>query len=144
MIKINTEVAAKIVKLKEINSYITLFVDYKKEEEYSNLQEEVFKEIENIFSSNFETYTNRDITGIIDSIDDIKEYYLYSRDDIIEVLFPSDIKYHKLLKSAYYWIEEKNRIEWIINNVLEVPSSKKYYGNVENINDNYILSAIKL
>ena len=144
MIKIKSEVAAKIVKLKELNSYIAVVVDYKKEEEYSNLQEEVFKEVEKIFADNFEIYTNRDIAGIIDAIEDINEYYLYSSDDIIETLFPANTKKDQLIKSAYYWIEEKSRIEWIINNVLEVPSSKKYYGIVENINDNYILSTIEL
>lgn len=150
MLKINKELSEKIIKLEKVHSYISVVVDYKKEEEFSNLQNEITSDVENTFANNFENYTNNDIAALINAIDQPIEYFLYSSDDIIETLFPAhnyysaDVKKNHYIQSAYNWIEEKKRIDWIINNVLEVPSSKKFYGNIENINDNYILSTMEL
>ena len=64
--------------------------------------------------------------------------------DIIEVLFPLDDKQNELIVSAYSWIGDTNKIDWIINNVLEVPSSRYFYDKVDNLNDNYIISTVMM
>lgn len=137
MITINKELSGKIVKLEEVRSYISVVVDYKKEEEYINLQNDITKELETI-SDNF---TPKDIDAIINIIDEPQTYYLYNTDDIIETLFPLEVGKSVFVKSAYYWIEEKNRIEWIVNNVL---CDNKYYNIIDNVNDNYIIATEQL
>ena len=55
-----------------------------------------------------------------------------------------DDKKNELIVSAYNWIGDTNKIEWIINNVLEVPSSRYFYDKVDNLNDNYIISTVMM
>lgn len=140
MLKINKELSQKIINLKKLKDYIALFIDYKKESEYSNLLQEVTNDIQ-LINGNF---SPKDIDSIINIVEAPQIYYLYDTDDIVETLFPEGSKKNNYIKSAYYWIDLKKRIEWIINCVLEVPSNKKYYDKVDNVNNNYIISSIKL
>ena len=123
---IKKDLAKRIIEVKELDSYISTVVDYNKEEEYSNKYDEVVKDLQNL---NYE-FINGDIKAILNIVEEEKNYYIYDKDEIIEVLFPLDDKKNELIVSAYSWIGDTNKIEWIINNVLEVPSSKYFYDKV--------------
>ncbi len=137
MLKINKELSTKIIELEVLRSHIALIADYKKEEEYFNLHESINNSIQAINSE----FTPKDISKIVYIIDESIEYFLYSSDSIIEVLFPGGTKKNGLIQSAYNWIDEKNRINWIINNVL---CDNKFYEVINNVNDNYIISTKEL
>ena len=111
-----------------------------KEEEYSNKYDSLIKDLQSLNDK----FTNGDIKAILNIVDEEKNYYIYDKDTIIEVLFPLDDKKNELIASAYSWIGDTNKIEWIINNVLEVPSSRYFYDKVDNLNDNYIISTVMM
>ena len=140
MITLNKDLAKRIIEVKELDSYISTVVDYNKEEEYSNKYNEVVKDLQSLNNE----FTNGDIKGILNIVEEEKNYYIYDKDSIIEVLFPLDDKKNELIVSAYSWIGDTNKIEWIINNVLEVSSSRYFYDKVDNLNDNYIISTVMM
>ena len=140
MITLNKDLAKRIIEVKELDSYISTVVDYNKEEEYSNKYDSLIKDLQSL---NYE-FTNGDIKAILNIVDEEKNYYIYDKETIIEVLFPLDDKKNELIVSAYSWIGDTNKIEWIINNVLEVPSSRYFYDKVDNLNDNYIISTVMM
>ena len=88
-------------------------------------------------------FTNKDISSLINCLagENGQDFYLYDECDIIETLFPAGSKKNSIIQSAYYWIDSKERIKWVINNIL---CDNKYYNIIDNINDNYILSSEKL
>lgn len=140
MIILKKDLVKRIIEVKELDSYISTVVDYFKEEEYSNKYDSLIKDLQSL---NYE-FTNGDIKAILNIVDEEKNYYIYDKDTIIEVLFPLDDKKNELIVSAYSWIGDTNKIEWIINNVLEVPSSRYFYDKVDNLNDNYIISTVMM
>lgn len=106
----------------------------------SDLHNELFEEVQSLN----EEFTYNDIANMITILtgEDAEEnFYLYDNEEIIEVLFPSIGKKNTIIQSAYYWIDERSRIEWIINNVL---CDNKYYDIINNVNGRYILSREKL
>lgn len=139
MIKINKELVQKINGFEQLKNYLNAVVDYEKEEQLNVLHCEIFVELQ-IMNNNF---TDRDISQLIAVLTDeeANDFYLYDNEEIIEVLFPSIGKKNCIIQNAYYWIDSKSRIEWIINNVL---CDNKYYEIINNINDNYLLSKEKL
>ena len=140
MIILKKDLVKRIIEVKELDSYISTVVDYNKEEEYSNKYDSLIKDLQSL---NYE-FTNGDIKAILNIVEEEKNYYIYDKDTIIEVLFPLDDKKNELIVSAYNWIGDTNKIEWIINNVLEVPSSRYFYDKVDNLNDNYIISTVMM
>jgi hypothetical protein len=143
MIKIDSNIINLVKEVKEVHDHITIFIDYDKEEKYSDLKDKLSGELDKLN----EDLSPNDKDGIIQVIqesENVQRFYLYDRDEIIEILFPLGTGKDSIIKSAYNWIEPTSRIEWIMLNVLDVASSKKYYGKVDNINDNWILSSIKL
>lgn len=139
MHRINKELIDKILELKKIYRDIKVVVDYKKEEVYIDLKEEIVEAINDISNE----FTPNDIKSIIDAIykDNLEEYYIYDKDELIEVLFPDCLKRNIIIKSAYQWIESNQKIEWVLNNVL---TNKDDYNCCNNINDNYIITTKKL
>ena len=140
MIILKKDLVKRIIEVKELDSYISTVVDYNKEEEYSNKYDSLIKDLQSL---NYE-FTNGDIKAILNIVDEEKNYYIYDKETIIEVLFPLDDKKNELIVSAYSWIGDTNKIEWIINNVLEVSSSRYFYDKVDNLNDNYIISTVMM
>lgn len=139
MIKISKELVKKINVMVELRDYISIVVDYKKEAELSDLLTELNKELNSLCND----FTNKDINCLISCLagENEQDFYLYDSDLIIETLFPAGSKINSIIQNAYYWMDNKERIRWIINNVL---CDNKYYNIIDNINDNYILSSEKL
>ena len=140
MITLNKDLAKRIIEVKELDSYISTVVDYNKEEEYANKYNLLVKDLQSLNDE----FTNGDIKGILNIVEEEKNYYIYDKDEIIEELFPAGSKKNDLIISAYNWIGDTNKIDWIINNVLEVPSNKYFYDKVDNLNNNYIISTVRL
>ena len=140
MIILKKDLVKRIIEVKELDSYISTVVDYNKEEEYSNKYDLLVKDLQSLNDE----FTNGDIKSILNIVEEEKNYYIYDKETIIEVLFPLDDKKNELIVSAYNWIGDTNKIEWIINNVLEVPSSRYFYDKVDNLNDNYIISTVMM
>ena len=140
MITLNKDLAKRIIEVNKLGGYIDIVYDLRKEEEYSNLRNQLIKDIYSL-SDNL---TLGDVNAIINIVEEEKEYYIYDKDEIIEELFPAGSKKNDLIISAYNWIGDTNKIDWIINNVLEVPSNKYFYDKVDNLNNNYIISTVRL
>lgn len=138
MIVISSELVNEINKMKEIEEYISIVVDYKKEEEYIDIREKVLKDIQNLNSE----FTGNDIGDILKIIDkEADEYYLYESDEVVEAIFPQDENNNNYIHSAFQWINSDNKIAWLINCVL---TEKEHYNAIDNVNDNYIISSILL
>lgn len=145
MITINKNIIELAKEVKKIHDYIMIIVDYDKEEKYSNLLNELSNELYKLDKENDLSPNCKDaIIQVLQESEDIQELYLYDSDEIIEVLFPDTIKKNLIIQSAYNWIESSKKIEWLIMNVFEAPSSKEWYNVIDNINDNYIISTKKL
>lgn len=139
MIILNEELTKRIIEVNKLGGYIDIVYDPEKEEEYSkNMQ--LIKDLL-LLNNNL---TLGDVNSIINIVEEEKEYYIYDKDEIIEELFPAGSKKNDLIISAYNWIGDTNKIDWIINNVLEVPSNKYFYDKVDNLNNNYIISTVRL
>lgn len=138
MNRVTSELIKKIAEMKKVRDYIHLIVDYKKEEEYEKLFEEVYdaiKKINNDFSPN-------EIKQLIDIVDmETNEYIIYDKDEIIELMFPPQTRANRIIQSAYNWIESTQKINWLVNNVF---CDNKYYDSIFNLNDNFIVATEKL
>lgn len=140
MITIGKDLVKKCIEYKKLRDYLKVVTDLKQEEKLIQKQDKLYEEVQKLNNE----FTQRDINEIISSLafEEVEEnFYLYNQDNIIETLFPSIGKKNNYIQSAYYWIDEKCRIDWIFNNVL---CDNKYYDVVENINYKYILSKEKL
>ena len=145
MITINKNIIELAKEVKKVHDYIMIIVDYDKEEKYSNLLNELNNELYKLDKENNLSPNDKDaIIQVLQESEDIQELYLYDSDEIIEVLFPDTIKKNSIIQSAYNWIESSKKIEWLIMNVFEAPSSKEWYNVIDNINDDYIISTKKL
>ena len=139
MIKISKELVKKINVMVELRDYLSIVVDYKKEAELSDLLIELNTKLYSLSND----FTNKDINCLINCLasENEQDFYLYDSDLIIETLFPAGSKKNSIIQSAYYWMDSKERIRWIVNNVL---CDNKYYNIIDNVNNNYILSSKKL
>lgn len=138
MIVISSELVNRINKMKEMEEYISIVVDYKKEEEYIDIREKVLEDIKNLNSE----FTGNDIGDILKIIDkEADEYYLYESDEVVEAMFPQDENNNNYIHSAFAWINSDNKIAWLLNCVL---TEKEHYNAIDNVNDNYIISSILL
>ena len=99
LITLKKDLAKRIIEVKELNSYISTVVDYSKEEEYSNKYDSLIKDIQSLNSE----FTNGDIKAILNIVDEEKNYYIYDKETIMEILFPLDDKKNELIVSAYTW-----------------------------------------
>lgn len=136
MIQITEEIIKNIKKLEDLNSYISVIVDYKKEEEYTNLFTELHRSIEEINPE----FTPGDISAIWGAVEGYtKEMYLYTYSDILEMFYGGN----KILKASLEWLDVKTRVAFLLANGKLAENS--YLNDLlVNINDNYIASPIKL
>lgn len=136
MIHITEEMISNIKKLEELNSYISIVVDYKKEETYSNMFSELHTAIEKLNP----LFTPGDISGLFQSVESYtKELYLYTYSEILDIFYCGN----SILKSSVEWMAENNRIDFLL---LNGKLAENAYLNdlLVNINNSYIASPIKL
>lgn len=137
MIEITNGMVNKINKKHELYNEIRIFVDYEKEAEYSALQSEIYKNLQDLSNDEFSCGDIECLLNIVDTESD--EYYIYTADEALECVYPEDD--FIMLHNAFNWIDSKQQIAWLCNFVF---SEKLYYNHVNNLNDNYIISSIPL
>ena len=129
---ITSELINRITQMNKMYKYISVVVDYDKEEEYSSMRNEIIEDLEKM------EFTPKDIDSILNIVDEeeAEQYYIYEPEEIIEMMFEDN----QLLISAFYWIEGKQQVNWLCLNVFH---TREYYNAVDNLNDNYIISTVE-
>lgn len=131
---ISNELVKKIIEVNDLEHYISIVVDYDKEDKYAEMSGEIYDELSK------EDFAPNDIEAIRNIIDyEAEEYYIYTADEALECIFPEE--QNQMLWNAFSWIESHSKISWLCSFIF---SEREYYDYVDNLNNNYIISRIPL
>lgn len=136
MLHITEEMINKVKKLEELNSYISIVVDYEKEAEFADSYANLHDAIESL-NPEFTPGDRNSILGAVESY--TKELYLYTYSEILDIFYCGN----SMLSSAIEWIDAKNRVNYLLLNG-KLADNAYLNDLLVNINDNYIASPIKL